>query len=256
MPADSHARWFLGGGPPPHAETVLYCLPNAGGGGTHYLSWRRLLPDTLWVQPIQLPGRENRLLEEPRFDVTEVAEALAEHVDRPYILYGHSMGGVLAWDVAGALVRRGARRPKRLCVAASPAPRENPPWVRRWAMLSEDELLGEIAALGGVPPSVLDHPRLSRRIAAVLAADLAWLAGRPADAHPEPLPVPVLALAGEKDPLVRPEHMTGWADVTSEDFRLRVVDGGHLFHTDRAEAVTSSILQNVAAERGDLHEVS
>ncbi|GAA3082006.1 hypothetical protein GCM10020000_79930 [Streptomyces olivoverticillatus] len=92
MPTDTHERWFLGGGPPAPAEMVLYCLPNAGGGGTHYLSWRRLLPETLWAQPVQLPGRENRLAEEPRFTAAEVAAALAAHVDRPYALYGHSMG--------------------------------------------------------------------------------------------------------------------------------------------------------------------
>nr|ABX71151.1 Lcz34 [Streptomyces sanglieri] len=245
----------MGGGPPPHAETVLYCLPNAGGGGTHYLSWRRLLPDTLWVQPVQLPGRENRLLEDPRFDVAEVARALAEHVDRPYVLYGHSMGGVLAWKAAVALAHRGVPLPERLVVAASPAPREYTPWARRWAALSEAELLGEVAALGGVPPQVLDHPRLSQRIATVLAADVGWLAERSAGIRDDPLPVPVLALAGQEDPLVRPEHMAGWAECTSQDFQLHVIAGGHLFHTNHAEAVTSAILQTIVAEKGNLHEV-
>jgi surfactin synthase thioesterase subunit len=105
-----------------------------------------------------------------------------------------------------------------------------------------------------VPPQVRDHPRLSRRIAGVLASDVAWLAGRPGGA-PDPLPVPVVALAGDEDPLVRPAHMAGWAECTTEDFRLHRIAGGHLFHTDRPETVTSSILQTFTAERGDLHGV-
>ncbi|MER7770505.1 alpha/beta fold hydrolase [Kitasatospora sp. NPDC096140] len=255
MSPDAHGRWFLGGGPPEPARTVLYCLPNAGGGGTQYLSWRRLMPDTLWVQPVQLPGRENRVLEDPRFEAEEVAEALAGHVDRPYVLYGHSMGGRLAWEVAVELIRREARLPERLYVAANPAPRENSPWAGRWAALSEEELFEEVVALGGVPPQVQEHPALGRRVARILAADVAWLAGRGSGGRDAPLPIPIVALAGEGDPLVRPAHMAGWADCTSEEFQLHMIAGGHLFHAEKAEAVTSSILQTVAATRGDLHGV-
>ncbi|MCQ9184101.1 alpha/beta fold hydrolase [Streptomyces sp. IBSBF 2953] len=254
MPGDPHGKWFLGGAPPADAETVLYCLPNAGGGGTHYLSWRTLLPRSVWVQPVQLPGRENRLAEDPRFETGEVADALREHADRPYVLYGHSMGGVLAFEAAAELARRGARLPERILVAASPAPQADAGWARRWAGLSEQQLLDEVVALGGVPRQVLEHPRLSRRITKVLASDVAWLANRPAGPRTA-LPVPIVALAGERDPLVRAESMTDWADCTSEHFRLHVIDGGHLFHTERADAVTSSILQSFSAERGDLHGV-
>lgn len=254
MPADAGAKWFLGGAPPRHADTVLYCLPNAGGGGTHYLSWRRLLPETLWTQPVQLPGRESRLAEDPRFDVADVAQAVAEHLDRPYLLYGHSMGGVLAWEVAAELVRRGAPPPERLYVGASPAPHTDPGWARRWARQSEEALLDEVVALGGIPPQVLEHPGLGRRITKVLGSDVAWLASRQA-APRDPLPVPILALAGDQDPLVRPEDMARWAECTSQRFELHTIAGGHLFHTERADAVTSSILQTIAAERGDLHGV-
>ncbi|GAA3082015.1 hypothetical protein GCM10020000_79940 [Streptomyces olivoverticillatus] len=75
-----------------------------------------------------------------------------------------------------ALAGLGARLPERLYVAASPAPQENSDWARRWASLSEDALLGEVVALGGVPPQVLDHPRLGRRITQILGSDVAWLA--------------------------------------------------------------------------------
>jgi surfactin synthase thioesterase subunit len=234
---------FLGGPAPRAAEVTVYCLPNAGGAGSAFAGWRQVAPDWLWVQPVALPGRENRIAEPPEFDVDELAGAIARHVDRPYWLYGHSMGGVLALEIARRLTE--TRSPQRLYVGASQPPHVVSDWTRRWAEAGDDELLREVAVLGGVPEVVLGHPRARRQVVRVLRADVTWLA---AQRSAVPLPVPLTAIAGARDPLVRPEVMARWADL-SPDFGLAVVPGGHLFHMEEPRAVVGALLTAAGRSR-------
>lgn len=228
--------WFLGDPAPPEAEVVVYCLPNAGGGASAFAGWRAAAPDWLWVRPVQLPGRENRIAEPPEFDVDELAGAIAGDAGRRFCLYGHSMGGVLACEVARRLAA--TTPPQRLCVGASLPPHAPGDWTRRWAEADDEGLLGEVAALGGVPEVVLGHPRVRRQVVRVLRADIAWLAAQRSSA---PLPLPITALTGTHDPLVPPETATRWAGLTG-DFTSAVVPGGHLFHVDYPHATVTALL--------------
>ncbi|WP_369395543.1 thioesterase II family protein (plasmid) [Streptomyces sp. CG1] len=242
--ADPWARWFPGPPVPAEAETILFCLPNAGGGAAPYLAWQRLLPPRLWAQPVQLPGRENRIGEPSAFDAGELAEGLARRADRPFALYGHSMGGVLACEAARVLLARGAPAPRRLYLGASHPPHLPCEWVRRWRALPDDALLAEVARLGGIPREVLGHGVIRRRLTTVLRSDLDWLAARPTTV-PAPLPVPVVAVAGSDDPLAGPSVMPHWAPVTSAGLTVHTVRGGHLFHTEDPGALVALILADL-----------
>ncbi|WP_343070775.1 thioesterase II family protein [Nocardiopsis mwathae] len=233
---------------------MVFCFPNAGGGGTQYLSWRRALPSSLWLQPIQLPGRDNRIVEPPEFDPGEIAEALMHRVDRPYALYGHSMGGVLACEVVRELIRRGGRLPDVVYLGACLPPHVDHGWVRHWAGLDDDELLDEVAGLGGIPSAVLEQASVRRRVAAVMRSDVVWLDSIPPDRLGR-LPVAIVAFAGADDPLVGPAAMAHWDRYTSEDFTLRSIRGGHLFHMENAHALTSAIANDVTSTGGNLHGI-
>ncbi len=112
--------------PIPTAAVRLFCLPHAGAGASAYRGWAQDLGRDMDVCYVQLPGRENRFREPPFTSpeslVDAVATSLAPWVDRPYILYGHSFGGIVAFEVARELRRRGLGEPRHFFASASRAP--------------------------------------------------------------------------------------------------------------------------------------
>lgn len=245
--------WFLGGPAPAEADLVLFCVPHAGGGGVGYKPWSAMLPASVHVQPVQLPGRETRAAEAPDFDPADLARALAARAGGlPYAIYGHSMGGVLAQEVVRELMRLGEPLPERLVVGASHPPHVESAWIGRWRSLRDEELLEEIIALGGTPEVVRRHPRLRDRLVRVLRADVGWLSGYrlpPAEEMPRELPVPIAAIAGARDPIAPPEAMAAWRELTSGGFALTVIDAGHFFHLDAPAEIAGLLPAGPAAAR-------
>jgi surfactin synthase thioesterase subunit len=190
------------------------------------------VPDSLWPQPIQLPGRENRIAEPPTFDTATVADALRFRIDRPYVLYGHSMGAVLAVELARELASRALRRPERLYLAASCPPHVRAPSLIRWRGLADDELLAEVDRFCGLPASVLALPKLRARLITVLRSDLDWLAAR-ADIAPQPVG-PIVTIAGDDDAICPARLQTPWSGYSTTPLRAVGVPGGHLFHMSNA----------------------
>ncbi|MGW4826623.1 thioesterase II family protein [Amycolatopsis japonica] len=228
-PLAASEAWFPGAPVSDDAKVILFCVPHAGGGGTSFTSWRRALPKWIGVRPVQLPGRENRIAEPASFDPAELARAVLDHVDRPYTLYGHSMGGVLAYQVTAELANT-ARPPMKLYLGGSHPPHVGSSWLSRWLSLSDDELIDEIAGLGGTPQPVLEHPRSRRRLIRTLRQDLTWLRANQTRYTGPVVSVPTVAIAGSRDPIAGSEIMTRWSELVGDRFTTYVVQGGHFFH--------------------------
>ncbi|GAA3282837.1 thioesterase [Dactylosporangium vinaceum] len=221
----------LFGAAAPRGAMILYCLPDAGSGAGAFRAWPHRLPPHVDVRPLRLPGREGRIAEPPEFDPAGLAAAIARHADRPYALYGHSMGARLAYDVVQDLRRRpGARLPEALCVGGSMPPDRRPPLVDA-AGWPEDRLVAELIDRTGAGSELRDEPELRDLILPVVRADLRWLGSRPTALGP-PLPMPVVAFAGADDRDDGPVPMSGWSRSAGAGFRLHVVPGGHAFHRD------------------------
>ncbi|MFD0746120.1 thioesterase II family protein [Phytohabitans flavus] len=120
-------RWFARAGNRPEAGCVLFCLPYSGGGASMFHDWRAAFPTEIEIAPVRLPGREDRIAEPIDLSPPAIAAAIAERVDRPYAVYGHSLGARLGFDVVRELRRLGARPPERLYVAAAVPPDEPVP---------------------------------------------------------------------------------------------------------------------------------
>src|SRR5690348_12875642 len=110
---------------------VLVCLPYAGGSTAAFRSWETALADAIELWRVQLPGRGARIAEPPytrlRPLVRALAQVLQSATDRPYALFGHSMGALLAYEVALALRADGRPPPRRLIVSGHRAPHLPPP---------------------------------------------------------------------------------------------------------------------------------
>ena len=231
----------------------LICLAHAGGGATAFQSWLRRSTTELEVVAVQLPGHGDRLLEPPRSDLDALADTLVTELsgelDRPYALYGHSMGAGLAVTVAQRLAQRpGPRQPASLLVGACLPPHQptDPAWQCR-SDCPDSELVDWVRRLGGTSEDVLSTPDLLALVLPVLRADLrlteSWRAGHRTVA----LPHPVRAFAGSTDPVAPPTTMLGWAAESAEGFSLTTIPGGHFFATDGAATVLATARADLAA---------
>src|SRR5690606_37522313 len=121
-----NSPWLQRFVPRPGARLRLFCFAHAGGSAAAYRPWCNALPDTVELCAVQLPGRANRLNEPPLQRLGDIVEAVVHAVrpqlDLPYALFGHSMGAVLASEVARALRHAGAPPPSHLFVSGRRPP--------------------------------------------------------------------------------------------------------------------------------------
>ncbi|MEU3456524.1 thioesterase domain-containing protein [Micromonospora sp. NPDC006766] len=248
-------NWFLSAGSRPQAPVRLFCLPYAGGGASVFRRWQQGIGPDVEVLPVQLPGRENRIGEDARFDIADVAAAIASRADRPYAIYGHSMGGRVGFEVVRELLRTGAPLPLRLYVGGARAPHVTAASLfDGLSKVDDDELLRRLGDGGGLPAELLEHPELVELLLPLLRADF----GR-VDSYRyvpgEPLPVPIVVFSGRHDRAVTREHSLAWAEHTAAGFTLHEIDGGHFFLLDQlAEllaALRTDLAAAVAADRAD-----
>ncbi|MFD2767148.1 thioesterase domain-containing protein [Micromonospora eburnea] len=247
-PSTGTARWFAGLGNHSAGTELLLCLPPAGAGPSSFRDWPAYLPAALEMQVLALPGREARIGEPPEFTLDQVVDAVWQRADRPFAMYGHSLGGLLAFEVVRELRRRGGPMPRRLYLGAARPP-HLPKTMAELADAPEAELLARIAAMGGLPDVVRANRELLDIFLPVLRADLRWLS-RYAYRDGEPLPVPVVCLAGRGDVDAGPSQMREWARHTTEEFALHSIDGGHMFLQDRASEAAALVAADLPRPAG------
>ncbi|MEW2477725.1 alpha/beta fold hydrolase [Micromonospora gifhornensis] len=232
---------YLDRTPDPADRVRLFCFHHAGAAASTFAGWAEALQPRVAVYPVQLPGRENRVREAPITDFGRLLDAVVDAVEpsleRPYALYGHSMGAALAAAVARRQVERG-RPPVALFVGGYPDPRCGPPLAV--SALSDDEVADLLVRIGGMSEVVRRYPAWVRTAVRLLRGDLAALHSQPPTV-PDPVPVPVRAYVGDSDPLVGRADAVGWAAYTSSSFRLRVLPGGHLFHLRSGDRLRADI---------------
>lgn len=225
-------KWFWSPEPRAYPRLGLVCLPGLGGDAAMFRSWPELLPPGIRLWGVRLPGHGSRMAEDPIDDpdvlVGQLAEAVLSIPERDIVLFGFSMGAVLAFELARALETAGST-PIALVVAARGAPDADlPPVVVR----DRSELVAFLRRLGGVPSEVLEDHRLLDLVLPAVEADLR-LSEQYEFSEGERLSCPVLAVAGKSDRLWPPHQVEGWERHTSGTFALQVVQGGHdLIHTD------------------------
>jgi len=238
-PEHALGPWLRGlGAEPAQPAARLVCFPHAGGGAGAYRPLAAALADTARAQrsgpyetlAVQYPGRQERIHEERLEDLTELAEhafrAVLPLADRPLTLLGHSMGAIVAYEVARRLEGAGAA-PAHLIVSGAWAPdRVRDRGVR---LRDDDGLVEELRTTRGTDPRLLRYPDVLAMALPVLRGDYTALETyrhRPG----RPLTAPVTALVGDADPVVDVPEAAAWQRHTRGPFRLRVFPGGDHFY--------------------------
>jgi surfactin synthase thioesterase subunit len=225
-------NWFVCRQPRPEAAVQLFCLPYAGAGASAYNRWPDAVGRDIELQAVQLPGRENRLIEDPDFDISDLVEAIIGRVDRPYALYGHSLGGRYAFEIVRELHRTGGKLPVRLYVGACRAPhiRAAGPFDGL-STVDDKELLRRLTEGGGLSEEVLAEPELVELLLPVLRADFQKLDDY-VFVDGEPVPVPIVAFAGRADRAVPFADIMAWDRHAGNGLTVHEVDGDHFFLHD------------------------
>lgn len=228
-----------------------------------YARWRRLLPSWIDVRPVEWPGRGARidepLIADPHVLAAKLAGELGGRLDGPYALFGHSLGAVIAFELAHGLLDRGAAAPAVLFAsgAEAPAVRDGSKWREA---LSDDALMQELRNLQGTPDEALSNAELMRSALPVLRADF-LMCGAYVYRPRRPLPCPVHVFAGADDE-TRCEALETWRRETSASFTLDMLPGHHFFiHTQQAElierigaALARQSGRSIDFHRGEDHE--
>ncbi len=227
----------------------LFTLPFAGGGASAYRLWPAGLPSWVEVCPLQLPGREDRYGEPAFTSVTGLSRALAReltpYLDKPFAIFGHSMGALLGFEITRALRRAEAAAPLALFLAAYPPPHVS---LARAAIhhLPDAEFIEEMRRMQGTPEAVLQSADLMAFMLPILRADF-----QACDTYtlaPEPpLDCPLFMYGGVDDREVDQPALTEWRRHTSGAFTLQMLPGTHFFVQSHRDLLLQDIAGHLEA---------
>ncbi|MGW5605377.1 acyltransferase domain-containing protein [Streptomyces sp. NPDC003753] len=220
-------RWLVTRTRRPDAVADLYCFAHAGGSPGEYVRFGDELPE-LEVHGIQLPGRAARHAEPPVTGMPELVDAVVAVLEpqRPFAFFGHSLGGLVAFEVTRALRRLGRPLPTRLLLSSSPPP-PHPRAATTVHTLPDDELLAEVERRwGALPAQVHEDAALRAMVLGTFRADLRIFETYPFEPGP-PLQIPLTVFAGEQErETLRVEN---WREHTEGPFETVHLPGGHFY---------------------------
>jgi surfactin synthase thioesterase subunit len=225
---------------------TLVCFHHAGGGASAFFPWRRQAETKIHIHPVDLPGRagrDRRTAGAVPGDMAALADSLAHSLadvlDEPHVLFGHSMGGLVAYQVATHRMASGKRVPDALVVAACPAPHLISPLITAGA-LDDAELGARLSGIGGLPSELLDRPEWLSTFVDGVRADLKLCLTHSYRGEP-PLPCAIHAFGGQRDPVVGMSALAGWRRHTSASFALKMLNGGHFLVQEQNSGLRSEV---------------
>ncbi|WP_050478194.1 thioesterase II family protein [Herbaspirillum rhizosphaerae] len=228
------------------AAVNLFCLPYAGAGAAVFREWRAKFP--AWINPIplHLPARGIRQQMAPIHQWPPLIDLLMAdvmpHLDRPFAIFGHSMGALIAVELAHAIRARLQQTPILLCASACEAPSHRQ-WNDGWLSCSRDDLLSELQSLNSTLDDLLANEEFMALVLPMIRADF-HLCGTYRRRERAPLASQLLVLAGRRDKphLCDPELLRSWSSEVSGVCRTEILDGDHFFMNSHRQEVVDRLV--------------
>lgn len=231
----------------PQTKLRLFCLPFAGGSSTAFRDWCKYLPASIELCAIEIPGRGHRLSEPLEKKISPLIEGIAAgilpYLDRPFALFGHSMGSLLGFELTHHLIQLYQKHPVHLFLSGRGAPflasREQPIHA-----LPEPEFIQQIKNYNGTPKEVLEHQELMQLMVPILRADFEICETYEFREKP-PLECPLTIFGGLKDNGATRSELEAWQRLTSAPFSLRLFPGDHFYLLESQITLVQTIIREL-----------
>ncbi|WP_217554347.1 thioesterase II family protein [Streptomyces sp. GbtcB6] len=244
MPTENTSDWLRRFTPLSGSSATLVCFPHAGGAASSFVPLSRALAPEVEVVAVQYPGRQDRRQDPPAESIEELADAvfgaLGPELPRDCAFFGHSMGAVVAFEVARRYERRpDTAGPVRLFASARRAPslrRDD-----RVHLRGDAGIIAELRRLSGTDQALLADEELMAMLLPALRADYRAIETyrlAPQDAR---IGCPITVLVGDADPVATIEDATAWRAHSTSDVDVRVLPGGHFYLDGQSDAVAREI---------------
>lgn len=241
--------WTCGVAAEADSSTIrLFCFPFGGGGTRAFATWGRALGQRFEVCPAHLPGREERIRDPAITDMTRLVDEimldLRQVTTERFALFGHSLGALVAFEVAQRLARTG-EAPRLLAVSGQAAPhlsRRRP----RISHLPEKDFVAALLREFEVGPALRENPSLLSMVAPILQADFRLVESYTFTESPS-LQCPIIAFGGESDAEASVEEVGAWRSQTTGSFGLRTFPGGHFYLVEKERALLRALRADLDA---------
>lgn len=236
--------WFVCPYPNPKSDARLFIFPYAGGGPAAFHKWAAKFSSDIEMWIAHYPGRGSRYKEAPITElnvlIEELSQAISPLLDRPFAFFGHSLGGLVAFELGRFLRQKGLHQPDILFISACAAP-HLPDQHSSIHALPDAEFLNAIQRLNGIPTEVLNYPELLQLLLPTLRADFQAFETYRYATIESLLDIPIIAYRGLEDSRVSREHLEGWAEQTNSVFKSICFPGDHFFINIARDKLVHSI---------------
>lgn len=222
----------------------LFCIPFAGGSESMYFEWQKYLSSTITLNPVLLKGRGRKINEKFYSSIEEAVDDIFKHnfqaiEDENYAIYGHSMGGLLAYEIYYKIIEEGIKEPSHLFFSGCKAPhlsREK----KKISDLSDEKLLLELEQMGGTKKEFIDNNELMEIFLPVIRSDFNMIEKYNYIQKDYKINCGVTILNGNRDDITLTELLS-WKELIQEKYKIHNLDGDHFFLESNLKNITSII---------------
>ncbi|MFL5748600.1 MAG: thioesterase II family protein [Niastella sp.] len=238
-------------------KTKLFCLPYAGGSASIYNRWKQHLGADIELVTIELAGKGRRIGESLYQDLSEAVQDVYKIIkkdlaDAPYALFGHSMGGLISYELAQRIRANGLPAPVHIFFSGKSAPHIEREDEKKYHLMDDEEFERELIHLGGTPPEFFESPELAGIFLPILRSDFKMAQTTTNKGVIYPLNIPITVFLGKKDDQT-PEQCDGWKFHTTKGCTLHYFEGGHFFLHDEMDPILKIINRTIRDSYDDGH---
>lgn len=220
-------------------------MPYAGGSSAIYNQWKSYFDFPISIQAIELAGRGRRIydplynnIDEAIDDIMNIIRPeIQQQQQQDYVFFGHSMGGLLAYELTRKIQQEQLPLPKQVFISGASAPNISKD-RKKYNSLPMDEFREEVLNLGGTPKEIFEYPELAELFLPILKNDFKLVETYPYGGKKETLQVDISVFLGRSDDLAGEE---GWSELTNKQYDIHNFDGGHFFLNEKIKEVINTI---------------